>query len=641
MHLGLLTAAGLAAAALASAHEPAASAARSIGPAPPLAEGVREQAAESLAWSFVPERARRGFVEGEPTPPARALVAPGYAPPDRGAGLVLNGTDDVLVVAERAGDLAGLLPTRELTASAWVALERSQRWGGILSNVQDQGSSERGWVLGYEESNFSFGLSTVGADDGDGLLTYLRGKTDMTPGRWHHVVATYDGEVARLFVDGELDAETSVQSGDLLLDPASPLVIGAYRDADEDFPMDGRLLSVALEPRAWEAREVRAAFERFARRTELAPWTDLELGFLVEPFLTWPATDAMSVTFETTFPTTAEVRYRRDDQTEEELVTFTSPEADLLHECRLTGLEPDSKYFYRVHAEAVDGSPLESPLLSFRTASSPGKAFTFVVVGDTQHNGTVAKRVSDLAWMHRPNLVVHAGDLVDTGTNKRDWTDVFFPSMQPLIGRVPMMPVLGNHEQDAEHYYRYMSLPQPERWYSFTYGDAEFFMIDGNRSLADQSAQLEWLEGALAASKATWRFAVLHQPPYTSDADDYGDTWTTTSHRGDPNVQGIIGALERHGVDICFSGHVHDYERTFPILNEQVTAYEDGGVIYVTAAGAGGSLEDFDPTNTWFGHKKARYHHLVYVGIHGDQLEFQAIDQHGKLFDTLTLTKRP
>ncbi|MCP4809868.1 MAG: metallophosphoesterase, partial [Proteobacteria bacterium] len=294
-------------------------------------------------------------------------------------------------------------------------------------------SSERGWVLGYEESNFSFGLSTTGADDGDGLLTYLRGTTAMTPGRWHHVAATYDGTVARLYVDGELDAETRVQSGDLLVDPASPLVIGSYRDADEDFPMDGRLSSVALEPRAWSADEVRQDFARFAPRTELPAWTDMELGFLVEPFLTWPTTDAMSVTFETTFPTTAEVRYRRDDQTEEELTVFESKGASLLHECRLTGLEPDAKYFYRVHAKASDGKPLESPLLSFRTASSPGKAFTFVVMSDTQHNGDVAKRVSDLAWMHRPNLVVHAGDLVDTGTNKRDWTDVFFPSMQPLI----------------------------------------------------------------------------------------------------------------------------------------------------------------------------------------------------------------
>jgi hypothetical protein len=143
----------------------------------------------------------------------------------------------------------------------------------------------------------------------------------------------------------------------------------------------------------------------------------------------------------------------------------------------------------------------------------------------------------------------------------------------------------------------------------------------------------------LAASASTWKFAVLHQPPYTSDSNDYGDTLEATSRRGDPNVQNIVSLLEKHAVDICFSGHVHDYERTFPIRGGRVTSYEDGGVVYVTTAGGGGPLEDFDPNNTWFGHKKARYHHLVYVAVNGDRLEFQAIDQHGRLFDVFELRK--
>ena len=185
-----------------------------------------------------------------------------------------------------------------------------------------------------------------------------------------------------------------------------------------------------------------------------------------------------------------------------------------------------------------------------------------------------------------------------------------------------------------------MSLPEPERWYSFRYGNAEFFMIDGNRSLADQSAQLAWLESALSASRATWRFAVLHQPPYTSDSNDYGDTLLSSSTRGDLNVRNIVALLEKYDVDLCFSGHVHDYERTFPIREGAVQPYREGGVIYVTAAGGGGSLEDFDPANTWFGHKKARRHHFVYVAIHGDQLEFQAVDEDGRLFDQMTLRKR-
>ena len=152
-------------------------------------------------------------------------------------------------------------------------------------------------------------------------------------------------------------------------------------------------------------------------------------------------------------------------------------------------------------------------------------------------------------------------------------------------------------------------------------------------------ARWAWSKAA-PASTATWRFAILHQPPYTSDSNDYGDTWFEGAFRGDKNVRNIVKLLEKHDVDICFSGHVHDYERTFPIRDDQVQAYEDGGVVYVTAAGGGGPLEDFDPTNTWFGHKKARFHHLVYVAIHGDNLEFQAIDENGRLFDTMVLKKR-
>ena len=570
-----------------------------------------------------------------------AIENSAFAPASAGGGLILNGREDSLLLAERAAALLAQLPRNTLTLSAWVAIERPLRWGGIISCVQDNGDFEKGFVLGYNEESFTFGLSTTGADDGNGKLTYLRGQTPWRAGRWHHVVATFDGVTMRLYVDGVLDATSTEQSGEVLYDADAPLILGAYRDLNEFFPLDGRLLEAGISPEVSSEAMVRATFEKSRARTTLDPWTDLEFGFLVDPYLTWPTENAMSILFESTFSSTAKVTWRRDDEDPADARTVASPAESGLHEFRLEDLIPDQKYFYRVEIESVTGAKKASPLLSFRTAASADHAFTFVVIGDTQTHGEVAKRVSDLAYIHRPNFALHAGDLVDTGSAKSDWTDTFFPSMQPLIGRVPLMPVLGNHEQDAAHYYRYMSLPEPERWYSFRYGNAEFFMIDGNRSLADQSAQLTWLETTLAASTATWRFAILHQPPYTSDSNDYGDTHRGTSFRGDKNVRNIVRLLEEHDIDICFSGHVHDYERTFPIRGGRVLAYEEGGVIYVTAAGGGGSLEDFDPTNTWFGHKKSRTHHFVYVAIHGNRLEFQAIDDQGRLFDAMALKKRP
>ena len=590
-------------------------------------------------WRFEESATDQRFAA--PGSPEPIEIGPStFAPADAGGGRIYNDTNDAGILAKSAADLLARLPRESFTIAAWVAVERTQRWGGIVSCVEDNGDAERGVVLGFNNRVFTVGLATEGADDGNGRMTYLEGKTALQPGRWHHVVATYDGTSLTLYVDGKKDAETREQSGPVHYAPEAPVVLGGYRDSNENHPLDGRLLEVTWASEAWNAGEVRGQFSKRARsHNSLEPWTDLEFEFLVDPYLTWPTENAVSILFETTFPAAAEVRVRKDTEKPEQARVISSP-SKALHEVRVEGLEPHQKYFYSVQVSRGEDSLVSSALLSFRTAARENDAYTFVVIGDTQTHGDVAKRVSDLAYMHRPNFVVHAGDLVDTGSSKRDWTDTFFPSMQPLIARSPMMPVLGNHEQDAAHYYQYMSLPEPERWYSFRYGNAEFFMIDGNRSLSDQSAQLEWLTGALEASTATWRFAILHQPPYTSDSNDYGNTLNGSSTRGDMNVRNIVEALEIYGVDICFSGHVHDYERTFPIREGQVAPYEKGGVIYVTAAGGGGSLENFDPANTWFGHKKVRSHHFVYVAIHGDRLEFQAIDEQGRLFDSMVLKKR-
>ncbi|MEE2819609.1 MAG: LamG-like jellyroll fold domain-containing protein [Planctomycetota bacterium] len=560
------------------------------------------------------------------------LNAATFADASVGSGLICNA--DVVPITVESKEF---LPSEGFTVSAWVAIEEQKRWGGIIGCVQDDAEEEYGWVLGYNQTQFTFGLSTVGADDGDGHLTYLDSASFTYGfGTWHHVVATYDGNDLKLYVDGELANTTSEQSGAILYSIESPFVLGGYVDGNENHPLDGRLREITLDSVPVSASQVKRMYKVDKELTALPSWTDLSLGFEVEPYLNWPTSEAISVSFETTVPTDASVQVYHESGQGARVVKSSNAS---LHHFRLTGLEPNAKYFYIAHAEDRMGNILKSERLSFRTAPTKDDSFTFVAIGDTQSQATVVKRVSDLAFMHRPNLVIHAGDLVSTGTVKSDWTGHFFPAMQPLIGRVPLMPVLGNHEQDAQHYYDYMVLPAPEMYYSFEFGNAEFFMIDGNRKLDESSKQLKWLESALKQSDSTWKFAVLHQPPYTSDSNDYGDTYNTTSTRGDTNVQNIISLLEKYGVDICFSGHVHDYERTFPILDGKVKPVSDGGVMYVTTAGGGGHLEHFDPTNTWFGHKKANYHHLVYIAIHGNQLEFQAIDEHGQLFDVMSINK--
>ena len=120
-----------------------------------------------------------------------------------------------------------------------------------------------------------------------------------------------------------------------------------------------------------------------------------------------------------------------------------------MHEVVLADLKPETNYFWRVVSKTQAGIELKSPMYTFKTAVQDTTAYMFALVGDTQRNNDTPwgwQVVAKELWRHRPNFVVLAGDLVDWGPRKEDWTEHFFPGGQPLMSRVPLFSVLGNHE---------------------------------------------------------------------------------------------------------------------------------------------------------------------------------------------------
>jgi len=61
-------------------------------------------------------------------------------------------------------------------------------------------------------------------------------------------VGTYDGRFTSIYIDGQLAARNQVQGGSIVYPdeqyPATMFHIGAYKDADEFFPMVGKIHSV-------------------------------------------------------------------------------------------------------------------------------------------------------------------------------------------------------------------------------------------------------------------------------------------------------------------------------------------------------------------------------------------------------------
>ena len=595
-------------------------------------------------WVAGPQAIQEGRWKARLGPDAVIQGAPQLVSDPLGVSLKLDGRLDGLVVADSIDQAAqaGLLPTRSLTLAVWVAINTPLEDGGIISALQDNGGFEKGFVLGYDDQVFTFGLSTTGANrndpDGDGVMTYLKGKTRYELGRLYHVVATFDGAEARLYVNGQLDAATTDQHGDILHIDHGWFVLGGYKDDNEDSRMHGRLREVALYDRCAPEQWVRRQFEHNADLAKLDAIDlveeEAELRWVVAPYLQFVTPTGIVVMWETSRASSTLVRYGETANFDREAKLDGNR---LLHEVKLEGLKPETGYFYQVVTTDAEGQTLKSEVLSFQTAVRETTAYAFAVISDTQANPEVVKTIAQAAWGQRPNFLLIPGDLVTTGTIKSHWTDHFFPNMRPLIERVAFFPVLGNHECDAKFYYDYMSLPKPEYYYEFTYGNSHFFVIDSNKNVLPGSEQYRWLESALADSKATWKFVAFHHPVYSSDEDDYGNMWKGKSLHGDLRVRALTSLFDKYGVDLVWNGHIHSYERTWPIF--QGKTVERGGTTYMIVGGGGGNLENPGPIKTWFQNNVRRGHHYVMVAINGRSLELRAFDLENRLFDTFTLVK--
>ncbi|MDC6364895.1 MULTISPECIES: metallophosphoesterase [Flavobacteriaceae] len=368
--------------------------------------------------------------------------------------------------------------------------------------------------------------------------------------------------------------------------------------------------------------------------------------FKVKPYLQYATKTSMRILFETEQPTKAVVRYGNAlPNAKAPNLSLSVSDSDLktMHEVELVGLEVETNYFWQVDIISINGNTISSEVSSFKTNVKDNTAFAFALVGDSQRNqhdpkdSIVWRKISEKVWNSRPNFVVHVGDLVDDGLRITDWTEQFLPEGHQLMRRIPMYTALGNHENDSEYYYQYMANPKPEYYYSFTYGNAEFFVIDTNRDVTENSEQYNWLEQALAKSTATWKITMHHHPPYSSEENDNGDTYKGLSTYGVVAIRDLVPLYERYGVDFCLYGHVHMYERTWPIKNNMVD--QENGVVYINSGGAGGPIEGFAPTRNWFSLEQRPVHHYCTFTIFDKTVVFKAIDMEGRLFDTFQMTK--
>lgn len=243
----------------------------------------------------------------------------------------------------------------------------------------------------------------------------------------------------------------------------------------------------------------------------------------------------------------------------------------------LEGLEPGATYAYR-----VGNKKTWSEWSEFTTAPQTAVPFSFVYMGDPQVGLDKWGELLHAAYKNHPEAAFYvvAGDNVNRGNYRNEW-DNLFAAAAGVFDRRPYVPALGNHDYSKEAnphlYLDLLTLPEngpkeigPERAYHFDYGNALFVVLDGNQP---PDTQAPWLEEQLRSSKATWKFAVYHQPAYSSEPG-----------RDNPDIREQWGRLfDQYHVDMALQGHDHGYLRTKPMRAGQEVASPAEGTVYVVS----------------------------------------------------------
>ncbi len=290
-------------------------------------------------WVFHRSQRSAGAIRNLAGKRAATLTGkPRFARVEDHEALVLDGSSTQVLIAK--DHRTARLPNREITAEAWVRIDTPLQWGGIVGAIQDNGTFERGWLLGYSELNPTFALASK---KGSGKLTYLKAKTALRQGKWYHVVGTYDGQQMRLYINGKLENQSSAEQGDIFYPPQAFFEIGAYHDKDENFRMTGMLNEVRIYRRVLTATEIQQHAETKTLRTP--PPADLALG----PYLQFTEPGKAVIRWHTHQPTSTHLSYQLDSSESTQRIHLEG--SRLEHEVVLTGLRHNRVYSYSIHLD--------------------------------------------------------------------------------------------------------------------------------------------------------------------------------------------------------------------------------------------------------------------------------------------------
>ena len=217
------------------------------------------------------------------------------------------------------------------------------------------------------------------------------------------------------------------------------------------------------------------------------------------------------------------------------------------------------------------------------TLLSAQKNFSFVFLPDIHLQpdsviiASFEKLTKQVNKLH-PDFVLTGGDMIYTAKNVNDKkAEVLFDLMDKEFKRfkMPVFMTMGNHEQVGITQESGIDKTNPnwgkkmyekrylKRYYTFSYGDWKFFVLDGIKILEKEkdytqgvdSIQIEWIKNELQSTdKKTPIVVSIHTPLINPHS-----LTSSQSSVMSANSEAVLNLFKNYNLRIILEGHTHIY----------------------------------------------------------------------------------
>jgi predicted phosphodiesterase len=387
-----------------------------------------------------------------------------------------------------------------------------------------------------------------------------------------------------------------------------------------------------------------------------------------------------------------------------------------IYSTSFSSLIPGTTFSYRVSKNGSIVFTAEA-----KSLKAPEQSYRMIITGDIASGSKQAARIANGMYNSNPDMIAIAGDIVYTRGLISEYKTRYWPVYNkdiadsggaPLLRSIPFLAAVGNHDAitrdldaypGALAYYHYWEQPlngpdgkeggtlvptlkasdanrkafidgAGEKYpkmsnFSFDYGNAHWTVLDSNPYVEWSDSLLkDWVIKDLAsAQNATWRFVLMHHPGFNS----------SKAHYEQQQMRLLSPIFEKGKVDIVFAGHVHNYQRSYPMTftpvnnGNQLVAGANNiktgkivngtwtldknfngkgktkpqGVIYIVTGAGGQSLYNPEQTkdkDSWqkFTVKfESRVNSFTIMDVNGKTLTLKQIDINGEQVDKIKITK--